>query len=418
MGRPASIKPLKYLLCLLWLMSGNRHSLAATIHIYPGPGAIHNAIKKAKPGDTLLLNNGRYNENNIEVPLRITIRGVGKPVVDAAGQYPGFIIRADSVVVENIQVQHTGRSSIADIAAIRIVDAKNVTVSNNRIYESTYGVYLQNAHSCVVQGNLIHTAMKDEINGGNGIHAWKCSGLRISRNNISGHRDGIYFEFVTDSNIDGNLSYDNQRYGLHFMFSHRDSYTGNTFRQNGAGVAVMYSKNVTMYGNTFIQNWGDASYGLLLKEISDSRIEHNQFLKNTIGIYLESTTRVDVLRNLFQDNGWALRVMASSSGSRFDENNFIGNSFDVATNGTLVMNTFSHNYWDKYDGYDLNRDHIGDVPHYPVSVYAIVSEKIPPAMILYHSLLTSVMDQVEKVMPSVIPDQLKDDYPMMKKLQL
>ncbi len=48
----------------------------------------------------------------------------------------------------------------------------------------------------------------------------------------------------------------------------------------GQGVAVMYSKGVTMYENDFCII-GDAAYGLLLKEISNSKIEHNRFVKNT-----------------------------------------------------------------------------------------------------------------------------------------
>jgi nitrous oxidase accessory protein len=180
----------------------------------------------------------------------------------------------------------------------------------------------------------------------------------------------------------------------------------------------MYSKGVKMYYNNFLHNWGDASYGLLLKEITDSKIEHNRFIKNTVGIHMESTTRVNVKQNLFQDNGWAARVQASCSGSAFIGNNFIGNSFDIATNGTMMLNTFDRNYWDKYDGYDLDKNNTGDVPYYPVSVYSVVTEKIPVAMILYRSLLTDIMDQVEKVMPTIIPDKLKDNNPMMKKLKL
>ena len=34
------------------------------------------------------------------------------------------------------------------------------------------------------------------------------------------------------------------------------TYLGNTFRNNGAGVAVMYSKNVRMENNHFEENWG------------------------------------------------------------------------------------------------------------------------------------------------------------------
>lgn len=40
------------------------------------------------------------------------------------------------------------------------------------------------------------------------------------------------------------------------MFSHQDIYTNNTFSENGAGVAVMYSRQVTMIRNHFLDNWG------------------------------------------------------------------------------------------------------------------------------------------------------------------
>lgn len=420
MGRsyPNKTVSMKHAWILSWLLLAAGSVQAATIVVKPGPDALRKAISSARAGDTLAVQPGVYREHSLQVDRRITILGAGMPVIDAEYKYPGFLITADSVTMQGLQIQHTGRSSISDIAGIRVSNAGYVTLRNNQILDCTYGIYLQNAQHCLIEGNTVHSGIKNEINGGNGIHAWKCDALQIKSNKISGHRDGIYFEFVTNSGIEDNLSAANQRYGLHFMFSHHDTYTKNIFRENGAGVAVMYTREVTMTDNTFIQNWGDASYGLLLKEITDSHITHNRFIKNTIAIHMEGTTRVSVQRNLFQDNGWALRVMASSSGSQFTGNNFIGNSFDVATNGTLMLNEFHRNYWDKYDGYDLNRDQTGDVPHYPVSVYAVISERIPSAMILYRSFLTSIMEQVEKVMPSIIPDQLKDDQPLMKKLEL
>jgi nitrous oxidase accessory protein len=389
-----------------------------TTKVYPAANSIRNAVANAHAGDTLLVQKGTYNEHDIVIPKKLAIIGLGLPIIDASKKYQGIIITADSVLIQGLQVQNTGKVSVTDMAGIRIVNAKHVTVRNNKLINNTFGVYLQNASECSIVDNTIHSDFKEETNGGNGVHAWKSDHFLIKGNTISGHRDGIYFEFVTDSHIEDNTSYDNLRYGLHFMFSHDNTYTHNTFRDNGAGVAVMYSHGVTMYNNEFIHNWGDASYGLLLKEISDSKIEHNRFIKNTVGIHMEGTTRVNVKNNIFQDNGWALRVQASCSGSNFIENNFIGNSFDVATNGTMMLNVFSHNYWDKYDGFDLNKNNIGDVPYYPVSVYSVISEKIPSAMILYHSFLTDIMDKVEKVMPTMIPDKLKDDYPLMKRLRL
>jgi nitrous oxidase accessory protein len=391
---------------------------AATIKVSPGANTIHQAINKAHVGDTILIENGFYKEHDIVINKRLSIIGKDFPVVDAGNKYQAIIINADSTIVQGIQVQNIGNVSMIDMAGIRVVNAKYVTVKNNRLIDNTFGVYLQSASYCSVLNNTIHSNNKDEMNGGNGVHAWHCDNLLIKNNNISGHRDGIYFEFVTNTSIIGNYSHRNARYGLHFMFSNNDTYTQNTFMDNGAGVAVMYSKKVFMQNNAFLHNWGDASYGLLLKEISDSRIEHNKFIKNTVGIHMETTTNVDVKENLFQDNGWALRVQASCSGGNFIKNNFIGNSFDVATNGSMVLNQFDHNYWDKYDGYDLNKNNIGDVPYYPVSVYSVVTEKIPPAMILYHSLMTDVMEQVEKVLPTLIPDKLRDNYPLMKKLKL
>jgi nitrous oxidase accessory protein len=202
------------------------------------------------------------------------------------------------------------------------------------------------------------------------------------------------------------------------MFSHHDTYKNNKFIDNGSGVAVMYSKGVIMTGNTFYHNWGDAAYAILLKEISDSKIEHNTFTKNTVGLYMEGTSRIQIMFNSFNENGWAVRVQASCDNNNFERNNFMANSFDVATNGTMMLNSFKQNYWDKYDGYDLDRNKIGDVPYYPVSIYSVITENAPTTMILYRSFLTDVMDQVEKVMPSVIPDKLKDDLPMMKKWSL
>ncbi len=242
--------------------------------------------------------------------------------------------------------------------------------------------------------------------------------MQIIGNTISGHRDGIYFEFVTHSVIWRNLSFKNLRYGLHFMFSNDDAYITNTFENNGAGVAVMFSHGVKMFNNYFKENWGDAAYGLLLKEINDSYIEGNHFEKNTSAIYAEGANRIVIQKNVFRNNGWAFKIQASCMDVTLVQNNFLGNTFDVGTNGSLVLNHFDRNYWDKYEGYDLNRDHIGDVPYRPVSMYSMIVERNPPSMILFHSLIVSLMDKSEKVIPSLTPENLKDEHPLMKPLPL
>jgi nitrous oxidase accessory protein len=90
----------------------------------------------------------------------------------------------------------------------------------------------------------------------------------------------------------------------------------------------------------------------------------------------------------------------------------------VGTNGSLVLNSFNGNYWDKYEGYDLNRDRTGDIPYRPVSLYAMIVEQNPSAMILFRSFMASLLDKTEKVVPTITPENLKDNQPRMKPVPL
>ena len=81
-------------------------------------------------------------------------------------------------------------------------------------------------------------------------------------------------------------------------------------------------------------------------------------------------------------------------------NNFVGNTFDVSTNGSLVLNTFNNNYWDKYEGYDLNKDNVVMFPYHPLSIFSIIVEKIHPAMLLFRSfMVTFYLISLRKLYP-------------------
>ena len=376
------------------------------------------AVAVAKSGDTILVDRGTFREKNLVIDKQLVLKGINHPVLDGEKKYEIISIKSDRVTIDGFLLQHTGVSSMTDFAAIKIYNKHYATIINNIINDAFFGIYSQQGINCLIQNNTLTANATEEQQSGNGIHCWKSDSMRIIANTISGHRDGIYFEFVTNSVIWRNNSFKNLRYGLHFMFSNNDAYITNVFENNGAGVAVMFSHGVKMFNNYFKENWGDAAYGLLLKEINDSYIENNRFEKNTMAIYAEGANRIHMQKNVFKSNGWALKIQASCMDITLQQNNFIGNTFDVGTNGSLVMNTFNNNYWDKYEGYDLNHDNKGDVPYRPVSMYSMIIEKNPPAMILFHSLITTLMDKSEKVIPSLTPENLKDEYPLMKSIPL
>lgn len=379
---------------------------------------LREAIGKADWGDTLVVQSGLYREGGLVIDKTLYLRGEQAPVLDGEGKHEILAVKAPGVKIEGFVLRRSGVSSMVDYAGIKIYDTHHVTVINNRLEDCFFGIYVQYSQHCVIRGNQLSAHAAEEQQSGNGIHCWKSDYLQIVDNKVSGHRDGIYFEFVTRSLILRNFAKKNLRYGLHFMFSNHDDYIENDFEENGAGVAVMFSNHVRMISNRFRENWGDASYGILLKEISDGMVAGNRFESNTVGILLEGVSRMEIRQNQFLRNGWALKVQASCMDNRLTLNNFLGNTFDMATNGSLVLNVFTHNYWDKYEGYDLNRNQVGDIAYRPVSVYSMVVERNPPAMMLFRSFMTKLLDESEKVIPSITPEDLKDAYPLMKPLTL
>jgi nitrous oxidase accessory protein len=315
-GRPIQVVSL----LLALLLSGN---LSGKTWVALSPeNSIQSIIDSASPGDTIQIMPGHYRQGNIVIRKAITLIGVDFPVLDGEEKFEILTIAADDVSIIGLKFINTGVASISDISAISAIESRRLTILNNRFENTFFGIHLASTSSSVISGNVLHSNKASEHQIANGIHAWKCDSLKIRGNDVSGHRDGIYFEFVTNSVIDGNLSHDNMRYGLHFMFSHNDQYHNNTFRNNGAGVAVMYTHSVTMTGNKFEDNWGAASYGLLLKDIRDSFVDDNQFSRNTIAVYMEGSSRCSFKATHFPKMAGPSRYRPTATKTCFRETAF------------------------------------------------------------------------------------------------
>ena len=396
-------------------------TLAIRVHAnefyVPAGGTIQNTIIQAAPGSRVIIKKGFYKESGIIIDKPLEIIGEDYPEIDAEGHGEIFIIRSDNVTLKCVKLINSGYSSMKDFAALKIENSRFCTIDNIKLLNNSFGIYLAGSKQCVVTNNEIISNAVSEASSGNGIHCWKCDSILIKGNSITGHRDGIYFEFVTNSKVLNNHSEKNIRYGLHFMFSNNDDYENNTFKNNGAGVAVMYTRWVKMLNNRFEENWGANAYGLLLKDISDAEIRHNVFNRNTSGLYSEGGTRINIINNSFSSNGWAAKILGNCLDDTVRLNNFTGNTFDIATNSSRNANLFSDNYWDKYTGYDLNKDGIGDVPYRPVSMFSVVVEETPESIFLLRSFVVDLLDIAEKVVPVFIPETLIDEKPRMHSLE-
>ncbi len=378
---------------------------------------IKEGVRMAADFDTLLVKKATYREYNIQITKPITIIGQDYPVIDGEDKGEIITILSDHVTVDGLFIINVGTSYTSDFAAIRVVKSEHFLIQNLVLEKLFFGIYLEKSKNGKIYHNKILGDAKNEYNSGNGIQLWYSQNVVIEQNLVQHVRDGIYLEFSDNITIDNNISSNNLRYGLHFMFSNDDVYINNTFENNGAGVAVMFSKRIKMNKNTFKKNWGTAAFGVLIKEINDAEINGNIFEDNTVGINIEGSNRIEYKNNTFSKNGWAIKVRGACYENKFINNNFLYNSFDISYNSNLNDNEFNENYWSDYTGYDLDKNGIGDVPYRPVKLFSYIVNRTPETIVLLRSLFMDIIDFSEKVSPVFTPDKLLDYKPLMKKIK-
>jgi nitrous oxidase accessory protein len=400
-------------------MLGVLLALAGTIVVQPGGRVptLSAALALAHPGDRIVVRAGSYREPALVVTLaRLEIVGEGAPVFEG-GEHVTLELRADSIVVRGLVFTGVTPSPVEDRAAILARGVHGCRLEDNRIRDAFFGIYLMESSGCAIRRNLIQgpPGQLTAAARGNGIHLWRSRDNLLEHNDVAGERDGIYFEFSAGNEVRENSVLGNLRYGLHFMRSDSCSYRRNLFAGNAAGVAVMYSRGVRMIENRFERNWGAAAYGLLLKEISEAEVRGNRFVRNTVALYLDDSNRNAIAGNLFEANGWGIKLLANAGDNRFEGNSFLGNSFDVGTNSRSSSSSFEGNWWDRYRGYDLDRDGRGDVPFRPVRLFALVVEQNSPALILLRSAFVDLLDGAERLLPVLTPESLADRRPLMER---
>lgn len=393
---------------------------ARTIEVGEGKAfsSINAALHKAKAKDEILIYGKKIYKEHLVIQKPITLKGVGTPIIDGGQRGDVIKVNADNVTIEGLQIQNSARSSQVDYCGVHVKDAQFVTVRNCVFRKNQFSVMFQNCKNGLIANNNISSNITYNPIMGNAVHCWKSDNMHITGNNIGHNRDGIYLEFVNNSHIDHNTVSGCARYGLHFMFSHFNVYNSNRFNHNQAGVAVMFAHNVEMINNTFEFNRGTSSYGLLIKELQYSTIKWNRFLNNTVGLLIDGGSDLNVYHNVIKNNGWGMRLISASTNDTIVHNNFLGNTFDMTTNVSYNRNNVNGNYWDKYEGYDLNKDGYGDVPFHPLSLFSMLAEQNENVLFFFHSFLMNLLDATEKVLPSITPDNYVDNYPHMNPYKL
>lgn len=379
---------------------------------------LKSAIELSKENDILIIDGGTYAEGEIEIKKPIKIIGKNLPIIDGKNERHVIKILSSGVHIEGLKIINSGVSDVEEFAGIITESVSNVRIINNIFENNTYSIYLSKTKSSLVENNSITGNALDEVMGGNGIHVWSSTFINIRNNKITKHRDGLYLEFSENLLIENNWSEESLRYGMHFMFSHNNIFFKNTFFKNATGVAIMYSREIIVTNNVFRKNWGNNSYGILIKDITGSKFHNNIFDENTIAIKADSSSRNTYYGNHFKKNGWAVQIFGNCENNIFSGNSFTKNIFDISTNSRQNENSYIGNYWDIYDGYDLDNDGIGDKPYFPVKIFSYWVANYPFLMVLFRSPVIEALEIAERAFPVLTPSTLLDSKPKLKPFAL
>lgn len=405
-------------LAALLLCSAARESSAADVRVGVDGDydSIIEALENIKDGDNILVTSGSY-EGNLVIDKSVKIIGTDNPRI--IGLYDADVVKitAENVEVTGFEISRSGLNMMYGFAGVKI-EADSAVIKNNKLSDNLFGIYLKNCDYANVENNRI-VGRKDRGQGerGSGISIYNSNYNRISGNEVSYVRDGIYFDHADFNAVEDNV-FSDLRYGVHYMYCDDNSFVRNTFRDSAGGVAIMYTERVIFSDNLIINNRaGFNAFGLLYKDASECIAERNIIINSVSGVFLEGGKNNVFRSNLLAYNDVGVTLYASSLDNSFGGNDFIGNLSDLKTIGKAKADWNagrSGNYYSSFSGFDVDGDGIGDVPHALQNAFEHLEGGNPVLRLYLSSGAADAMILAEKTFPIVSNARTEDAFPLMK----
>jgi len=374
----------------------------------------------ARPGERFCLVPGTYRG-----PLRLdglVVWGPRDAVIRSTGEGTTVRLEGQGAALLGVTVDGSGgRFDLLD-AAVHVAGREG-RVEGIAIRNATFGILVEKAERAQVRGNeVVGDAAQSLGLRGDGIRLWEAYDCVVEGNLVRDGRDMVLWyasrNRVLDNTIEGG------RYGAHLMYSHDNELAGNRFLHNITGLFLMYSRQISLRHNVFAGAGGAAGIGLGLKESGNVVASDNLFVRNSIGLYVDTSPLWPDDRNRFERNSFRLNEVAVSFLGRADGNAFIGNEFldsrlhvEVDGHGDARQAEWRGNLFDDYAGYDLDGDGTGDVPYELRSLAAdLVAAR--PALAFYRGTpALALAEAIGRIVPLLEPRLvLVDREPRMRRL--
>ena len=395
-----------------WLLLGGWSLLAMA-----EPVPLQPLIDRTPPGETLRLEAKVY-AGPVVITRPIVLDGQGLATIDAGGKGSVIVLKTDGATIRNLHLTGSGESHNDIDAGIQVRGKYNV-IRDNRIDDCLFGIDLQQSNNNVVRRNRIRSKPFELGQRGDAIRLWYSFDNRIEENDIRDARDTVVW--YSANNVIARNTARNSRYSLHFMYSRFNLVEDNEYVNNTVGIFLMYSDGVVVRNNYIANAAGPTGVGIGFKETSDLTVEGNQILYCSSGMYLDVSpfqpdTTNRLRGNLIAYNAIGVRFLNDWTGNIFHGNSFVDNLTQVAVTGgqTANRNEWDGNYWSDYEGFDRDGDGVGDTPYVLYDYADRLWQDEPYAQFFKGSPMLEVLDYLARLAPFSQPRLLvQDDHPRL-----
>ncbi|MCP4549819.1 MAG: nitrous oxide reductase family maturation protein NosD [bacterium] len=354
----------------------------------------------------------------IDYPL--TIEGGGQVTIDNGGEGSVIYVDSDGVTIKGLRLTGSGISYNDIDAGVQIRGNFNI-VKDCVIDDCLFGIDLQMCEHCIIRRNTISSKIEMDLGQrGDGVRLWYSFHNKIEDNVCTDVRDMVVW-YSSENEITGN-SLSGSRYSLHFMYSKYNLVENNEYYQNAVGIFLMYSDGIIVRNNSIAHAVGPTGVGIGFKETSKLTIENNKILYCASGLYIDVSpydpeTTNQFTANLIAYNGIGVRFLNDWQGNHFRENHFVDNMTQVFVGGggTANRNIWEGNHWSDYQGFDRDKDGVGDTPHEVFAYADRIWQDNHYAQFFKGSPLLETIDLLERLAPFSAPDLVvRDSIPRIR----
>lgn len=390
---------------LFWLlMLFSSQVLAATRSLQP-------LIDATPVGGTLRLAPGIYlGPATISHPM--TIEGAHQAIIQGDGRSTVLSVATNGVTLRGLGLRGSGDSQDRTDAGLQLQGAEH-RIEDNDLEDVLFGIHLKGVSRSLIKRNRVTGKPLSTGLRGDSLRLWNSRNNRIEDNHFARGRD-LTLTNSPDNQLLRNRFVDG-RYGMHIIFSPRLLAEDNHLSNTGTGIVVLYSPNLTLRRNHVAHALTDGGAGVVIRESHDSLIEHNQILHCAVGMKIDAPVvgagELTVRDNHFAHNIIGLFFYGEAGGHHFINNRFDSNLTTVAISapGAGSANLWSDNKWDDYQGFDRDRNQIGDTPH-DVMLYADrIWMETPKAGFFRNTPAFELLDFLERLAPFSSPHRVLQD---------